>query len=356
MFFFFKQHQKKHKPLIINKTIEQNIVKMLSILLFLVFLHIVAMMIFEKLDFMDSLWLTMTTIMTVGYGDLSAKTHLGRISTMLLMYVGGIYTLANFVTQYLDLLSSIREKKWKGLWRWKMEDFILIIGSPEQNAEEYFIKLAKQLHASKCSVNLPILLVTNKFSELPMSLADLGVVHYNAKPSLNSTLEAININKAHSIVILANSETDVNCDSYTFDLIHRIRETKYSGKIIAECVESENKQRLINIGATSVIRPMRGFPEMVVRAIVSEGSEKILENLFDSEGDECLKIDINKKLNWREMVISCLDNDLGTPIAVLLKNGDVVTNPVVNQLLDIQSIFIISRHTKDNLLTKIKAI
>ena len=36
-------------------------------------LHTVAMMSFEKLSFGDSLWLTLTTATTVGYGDLSAS-------------------------------------------------------------------------------------------------------------------------------------------------------------------------------------------------------------------------------------------------------------------------------------------
>ena len=41
-------------------------------------LHIAAMITFERLSLGDAAWLTMTTVTTVGYGDISAASAAGR--------------------------------------------------------------------------------------------------------------------------------------------------------------------------------------------------------------------------------------------------------------------------------------
>jgi len=70
----------------------RNLRRMISVLFALALLHVVSMAIFEDLHPFDSLWLTMTTLTTVGYGDFSATTIPGRISTMVLVFMGGIWT------------------------------------------------------------------------------------------------------------------------------------------------------------------------------------------------------------------------------------------------------------------------
>ena len=50
--------------------------------------HVVAMVALEGMTIFEAIWLTATTIVTVGYGDLSAKTELGRVATMLLYGAG----------------------------------------------------------------------------------------------------------------------------------------------------------------------------------------------------------------------------------------------------------------------------
>jgi voltage-gated potassium channel len=49
------------------------------------------MVAFEGLTLFQAIWLTMTTMTTVGYGDLAAETALGRLSIMLFVFMGGIW-------------------------------------------------------------------------------------------------------------------------------------------------------------------------------------------------------------------------------------------------------------------------
>ena len=86
-------------------------------LLVLTALHTTAMMLFEGLRWDDALWLTLTTLTTVGYGDLSAATPAGRVATVLLLYVAGITLLAQLASDYIDHRLKRKEYMLKGRWR-----------------------------------------------------------------------------------------------------------------------------------------------------------------------------------------------------------------------------------------------
>jgi len=57
-------------------------------------LHVAAMISLEDLSPREAVWLTMTTLVTVGYGDYAAKTPLGQTATVLLLYLAGVFLAA----------------------------------------------------------------------------------------------------------------------------------------------------------------------------------------------------------------------------------------------------------------------
>ncbi len=97
-------------------------------------LHIAAMIIFEGLPLGDAAWLTMTTVTTVGYGDVSAASAAGRVSTVVLLYIGGIFALAKGAGDYFDYRASKRLDKIQGRWRWNLQDHVLLINAPATGA------------------------------------------------------------------------------------------------------------------------------------------------------------------------------------------------------------------------------
>ena len=72
-------------------------------------LHVLAMRTFENLSLGDALWLTLTTITTVGYGDRTAKTNVEIIFCCILMIIGVIaYTM---VISQLTIIISANDRK-----------------------------------------------------------------------------------------------------------------------------------------------------------------------------------------------------------------------------------------------------
>lgn len=303
------------------------------------------MLYFESLSISDSIWITLTTVTTVGYGDLSAQTEMGRFSTIILLYFGGIFILAKIAGDYFDFRLERRERMLKGQWRWNMQDHILIINTPTHNAEQYFERLITQFRAHESFKDIPILLLTPAYPDgLHPSLQKLGVIHYSGTANNLDSLAAVNVTGAAQIVILAADETDCISDSVTFDILHRLREQQTSANLTVECVDDNNRSRFLSAGANSVIRPIRAYPELIVRAIVAPGCEIVLENLFTHGGNHTRRYDVTiEKTKWANVVCVLINENLGTALAYIDNNGHVIADPNPVDIISASGIILLIR-------------
>jgi len=81
-----------------------------SLLFFLVLtISIAGFSHFEQLSLLDSIYFTVVTLGTVGYGDISPKTDAGKILTILVVSLG-VTTFVTFFASVSDLMLSRREQ------------------------------------------------------------------------------------------------------------------------------------------------------------------------------------------------------------------------------------------------------
>ena len=123
----------------------------------------------------------------------------------------------------------------------------------------------------------------------------------------------------------------------------RVKEENPNALIIAEMVADENRERLLKAGAHHVVRPIRSYPELLVRTILAPGAEQIIEDLFDSHGEECLKYSVPIKGKWADIAKKLIDHDVGTPLAYANQNGEVVSNAHPAQEVEASAIYVIVR-------------
>jgi len=305
------------------------------------------MMFFESLSLGDSLWLTLTTATTVGYGDVSAATTPGRIATVILIYGGGIYVLSKVAGDYFDYRIDVRDKKIKGLWKWNMNNHIVILNTPAHSGKHYLQRLIEQFRLSSYYEDTPIYILTRDFPDgLPHYLVDLqNVVHYTGDPGDPELLKLVGIHNARDIIVLSKNENDEAADGRTFDILHRLKELTTQANVLAECVIDANRERLKSAGANIVIRPMRAYPEMIVRAFVTPGSELIIENMFNSEDDEYRRYDIDiKDTPWSEIVTRLVTHDAGIAVAYIDSHTQkMVYNPSAGSVPDICALIAICK-------------
>ncbi len=323
--------------------------KLIATLILVLALHTWTMIHFEGLSLNDSLWLTITSATTVGYGDLSARTVEGRLATFILIYLAGIAILAKCAALYFERRSEIRERKYKGEWSWGMENHVVFINCPSEAGEEYYFQAITQLRSSHLDISsAPVILLCNEFSDgLPERLRKLDVVHSARKATDDNALQTASVLTANTIVVLARDCHDPESDSLSFDITSRLRERGVKGRIISEAVRDCNRDRLRKAGASNVLRPIRSYPELLIRTIVSPGSEQIVEDLFDSLGEECVRYNVRFTVSWGDMIKAMVDEDIGTPLGYENRKGEVIASAHPEQEVNTVAVFVIVRD--DNL-------
>lgn len=282
-------------------------------------LHTAAMMAFESLIFIDAIWLTMTTAATVGYGDLAPKTLEGRLLTILLIYLGGILMLARIGGLYFDFLLERRMKIIRGKWQWKTKNHLVFINAPQEGAINFFIGATQDLRNSVSDLSeVPIVIYSNQFEDgLPESLREMGVGHVHNETVTEESLKNAAVADASIIVVLTKNIYDPASDSIAFDMVHRLRAMGVKGRLIVESIHPENKTRLLAAGADVVLRPIRSYPELIVRAILAPGSEMIIEELISHKGATCRRYDISLTAHWRELCQLFNDKNWGILIGYI---------------------------------------
>lgn len=315
---------------------------------------------YEGLSLGDSIWLTFTTATTVGYGDISAATTQGRLATIFLLYLGGIFILAKVVGDYFDYRLEIRDKKTKGLWSWDMHNHLVILNTPSHSGERYLQRLIKQFRSSAHYEDTTIYLLTRQFPNgLPEFITQFGnVVHYHGNPANPQDLAAVSADKASDIIVLTKDEDDEGSDGRTFDILHRLQDMKINARVLVECVEDSNRLRLEQAGADILIRPIRAYPEMIVRAFVTPGSEQIIENMFNSDGDEYRRYDFNLNgIAWSDVVSRLISHNVGIAVAYIDNNtSEMVYNPPADTVPDCQALITISKDKKKYSNAEVKSL
>jgi len=322
--------------------------------LFLIFaLHTLMMMHFETLNAGDAIWLTLTTITTVGYGDISATTFIGRLATVVLLYIGGIFVLAKVAGDYFEYHAIMYQQKLKGHWRWNMHHHIVIISDHEQVLPlQYYEKLINEFRNTPKYKKIAIQLLSPHFTAgLPESLRHLALTHFHGSGSEPKDLEAVNIQEAKIIVVLARDFGNVLSDSITFDILHRIRDVNTTARVLAECVDENNRRRLYQAGADILIRPTRLYPELIVGAFNAPGAEQVIENMVTNRFDEYHRFDITiQHIRWADIVSHLMEADIGTAIAYVTQDNEVCCNPAGTHIINGKALIVI---IKENMNTNI---
>ncbi|MFT5210734.1 MAG: voltage-gated potassium channel [Flavobacterium sp.] len=342
----FRRHRYDQYRFLNTDRRKEKVFSLLRLLIILIGLNTIAMMIFEDLSLENAVWLTMTTITTVGYGDLSPSSLEGRAATIVLLYIFGISLLAQLAGEWIDFRMDRRERMRKGLWRWKMKNHIVIINSPDKNGAKYLRTLIEQIRKSTNLADFPIQIFTPNFPDgLPNEISSLGVALRQGQPEGRSDMKEVDVENAAFIVVLAVDSSDYRSDSLTLDILDQLSHFKLDGHIIAECVQDENRIRLRSHGANAVIRPVRAYPELMVRAMDAPGTELILENLFEHEGvhPRRYNVDISKQ-TWGDVAIKVIGAGLGTPLGFIDTEGELIINPQPDKSVKGTAFFLMVNH------------
>ena len=229
----------------------------------------------DEWSLIDSFYMTIFTITTVGFGEIHPLNDLGRLWTSFVIVFG--------VSGFLYMLSEIgaelvefrvyKENQKKRKIR-KMKNHYIICGYGRMGAV-----IARELHEK----NYPFVVVEIDQDKID-KISALGYQSILGDATIEKTLEEAGIHKAAGIVVCLNNDPDNLFVTLT------ARSLNHDAFLVSRCSQINNKPKLKQAGANKVVNPYTAGGHKMAELLISPELEDTV-SLSLSHGIVDLAID-----------------------------------------------------------------
>ncbi|XP_059585737.1 calcium-activated potassium channel subunit alpha-1 isoform X2 [Alligator mississippiensis] len=269
----------------------------------------------QPLTYWECVYLLMVTMSTVGYGDVYAKTTLGRLF-MVFFILGGLAMFARYVPEIAALI--LNRKKYGGTFNsTRGRKHIVVCGHITLESVSNFLK--DFLHKDRDDVNVEIVFLHNISPNLELEALfkrHFTQVEFYQGSVLNPhDLARVKIESADACLILANkycADPDAE-DASNIMRVISIKNYHPKIRIITQMLQYHNKAHLLNIpswnwkegdDAICLAELKLGF---IAQSCLAPGLSTMLANLFSMRS--CIKIEED---TWQKYYLEGVSNEMYT--------------------------------------------
>jgi len=275
----------------------------------------------EDWTIMDSLYMTLITLTTVGFGEIHSLSEAGRSFTMLLIAIG-VFNGGFIVTAMAQLvlegqLKAILGKRKMEKKVKKLKDHVILCG---------YGRVGRQVAAEFLNRGESFVIV-EKDSELIPDDPDKGLVFVNGNAAEDEVLEFAGIEKARAIV------STIPDDAENVYLALTVRQINPGMFIIARADTEIAKKKLVRAGANKVVCPHElGGTQMAIATLRPNVVDFMRLAAFAPEGKnlgiEEISIKQGGNLTGKTIIEAAIKSKYDAIVVGLRKrNGDMVFNP-----------------------------
>lgn len=274
---------------------------LLFLLAFLIFNSI--MVFVEKIDLLSSFYFSFVTATTVGYGDISPATPLGRWTTVayMLVSIGALGTAIGVATT--KATETFASKK-RGLLIVKDRLDLIIIGYPSESKVK---NIVQEFRLDPRFSDAVVAVVTDKLEERPTWMAAEDVFFVKGLASKREILEQANIKSAKRVLVLAEDPTKEVSDEYSSSAVIMSERLNPSAYTVAEKVREDGY--LFEIAECDLVVSVSRAGELV-QELQDPGAIEFSECIFSnkSKGNQ-YNAQLKNAATWKDIVLSFIEED-----------------------------------------------
>ncbi len=275
-------------------------------------------MIIEQWSFMDALFMTVTTITTVGYREVRPLDTEGRIFTIFLVLLGvgtAIYLLTTFVALVIegDLGTAL------GLTRMKsridqMSDHYVLCG---------FGRVGEEIAREFAERGIPFVVVENNPETTPYAV-ESGYLLVQGDATSDDVLEAAGVRRAK--VLLAASDSDSGNTYITLSA----KALNPDIFVVARAGKRESEPRAMRAGADRVISPYVLSGRRMALSAIQPNMVDFIDTLAVRNADQILaEIEVTVESGLAELQVGNVmeTSERITVLGLQQANGELVVAP-----------------------------
>ncbi len=277
----------------------------------------------------DWLWWAVVTITTVGYGDITPSTFLGRSIGVVLMFCG-IGVLSTLTATIASFFIEIKLKSERGMDSLKVENHFILC-EWNQRAETIYA----EFRSDPRSATTPVVLLTTQVDQKPVDDDDFFFVHGEIT---EENLERANIQKASTVVILGDDSLEPGPRDAKVVLsvltIEALAPQVYS---IVELVREENARHCERAQADEIIVTDEFGSRLIASAALDHGISRVVSELLSARfGNDLQRVPVPAHLAGKGFleVSTAMKDSLGSLVLAVQRGKEVTTNPPKDFLID----------------------
>lgn len=274
----------------------------------------------------DSLYVTVQTLTTVGYGDVPPHSARGRAFAVLVMLLGAggvalaISTIVQSVVQ-LELISTFGQRRLSRRMS-KLRDHYIICGSGRVGAH-----LVRDLMRD----NLQFVVI-EKDQQRAAEFSQRGVNVLVSDATLEESLREVGVEHAKGLAACLPDDAD------NVYVVLTARDLNPQLHIVARAAEEEAQAKLLRAGANHVVAPtIIGGHRMAValtRPVVGEFFEAVVTNKLGL-GFEQVEVNSDSSLIGKKLGSTVIASELDVVIVgVRRRDGEILFNPAGETIIE----------------------
>jgi voltage-gated potassium channel len=207
----------------------------------------------EGWPLLDSLYMTIITLSTVGFGELKPLSPAGRLFTSILILLG-VGTLAYTLTRTIEALVEQRLFHWRRVQMdiKRIKDHVIVCG---------FGRMGETVCAQLRQRQVP-LIVIERDGTMSERLDQMGILHIVGDATDDAVLNAVGVQRAKALATVLPSDAD--------NLFVTLTARHLNGDltVVARASNEKNEPKMITAGANRVMNPYRSGGHQMARQLL----------------------------------------------------------------------------------------
>ena len=295
-------------------------------------------MVLEQLSLLDALYLTVTTVSTVGYGDVVAKSDAGRLFTIVLILfgVGSAFYVFTSVFQVV-LEGKLRDVLGRRGMQRRIENLsghIIVCGAGRVGN----VVMERLLQDKEPFV------VIDQDATIWQSLVDRGLLAIQGDATLDSILLQAGVRKARGIITTISHDAE----NVYVTLTARNLNPDPAFSIVARANRAEAIEKLKRSGATNVISPEIMGGRQMATAMTKPAIVDLMDNVFYNEELHLdiaeIRVSPSSSLVGTSLAVCGIKEQYDSLIVGIHRQGKLMTHIAAAETIEVGDVLLVIGH------------
>ena len=281
----------------------------------------------------EGIWWAIVTTSTVGYGDFTPITKLGRIIGMLLI-LSGVGLITSYFAYIAKMSISSDQQFLTGRKEFSGTGHFIIIGWNGRSK-----RIINSIHEHMHHQN--IVLIDDTLTKHPLPRTNIHFVQ--GKASLDSVLLQANIKQADRVLITADlQQNELQTDMFSVLTLLAVKGLNPHVYCLVEILTQEQKENALRAGADGIIETNKFASDYMQECLWRGMDEERKENLPKENGLKIEQISVQfewKGQTFKQLCMTLLEKDI--LLVGIISGGETLIKPPSDAVIHQNDILLI---------------